>query len=333
MPGFYKFFSPLTRGRLSSAALLLMVHVLFSVATSDAAPTRKPVSVPGSSVVYYLYNLSDFTGPKNYSASTLAIDLTRDEPYVLTGGSISVFDKNGMELYSMEPDSSLGSIYDVAPLPDGSILLLSIHDSRMRIIKANYRGEAVGEIVLRGLPAGLSDFTANAMRYHNGKIYLLGGSQLLVAGLDGVVTNRYDLMEAMGIKQKDRENSEIGGLAIDKDGSILFTLPITAKVCRFIPETGKVESFGKRGSRTGGFGVPSGIAIDQSGNLLITDRLRGAVLVYSGDFTFRTEFGGNLIVPTSIVVDREGLVYVSQYRNQGVSVYHISDAPPPPPAK
>jgi hypothetical protein len=88
-------------------------------------------------------------------------------------------------------------------------------------------------------------------------------------------------------------------------------------------------SFGRPGSSPGRFGVIAGVATDDSGNILVTDKLKCVVMVFDKGFTFLDEFGyrgtrpENLIVPDDIAVDRKGRVYITQGRRRGVSVFAL----------
>ncbi|HMN03034.1 MAG TPA: hypothetical protein PKC17_09745, partial [Geobacter anodireducens] len=93
---------------------------------------------------------------------------------------------------------------------------------------------------------------------------------------------------------------------------------------------GKVDSFGKRGSAPGKFGVPAGIAADGLGNYYISDKLRCAILVFDRQFKFIHEFGGrgdapgSLVGPDDLAIDAEGKLYVGQLGKRGVSVFKVT---------
>jgi 6-phosphogluconolactonase (cycloisomerase 2 family) len=73
-----------------------------------------------------------------------------------------------------------------------------------------------------------------------------------------------------------------------------------------------------------------GIVADDKGFLYVADRLKSAVLIFDKDFKFQAEFGyrgikpNNLIGPNSLGLDNQGLLYVSQLRSRGISVFKIS---------
>ena len=66
------------------------------------------------------------------------------------------------------------------------------------------------------------------------------------------------LLKLDELDEKDREDVEIVGFSVDREGNILFTMPVMAKAYVLSPDK-QVRSFGSRGSRAGKFGVPGGI--------------------------------------------------------------------------
>lgn len=282
-------------------------------------------------VVKYLYNLSDFNGPKTINAGVLALDSEHDEHYLVSGDTVQVFGASGMEIYAFECPGESGSVYHLAVLPDGSLLLVVRTNQGMKLVKTDYRGEGATMFTLYG-DATIADFTPNWVLRHQNQLYFANTTtmKMVVTALDGAVTQVHDLAALAGIENAARDRHEIGGLVIAPDGSIVFSLPVTAKVYRISADLKTVESFGKRGSSGGKFGVPSGVAVDRKGNIIVADKLRYAVLIFGADLSFKTEFSsfaplkrGGLISPTSIVVDANDRLYVSQQRNRGVSVFQL----------
>ena len=134
--------------------------------------------------------------------------------------------------------------------------------------------------------------------------------------------------EAQLILRLDSVARLAGRVAVDSDGALLATLPITAHVVRISP-AGEMSEFGRRGSAPGRFGVPMGIAVDRDGKILVSDVLRCVILVFSKDFKFLREFGTRsfkpegLIAPGDLLADAGGRVYISQLRKRGVSVFQV----------
>jgi DNA-binding beta-propeller fold protein YncE len=73
----------------------------------------------------------------------------------------------------------------------------------------------------------------------------------------------------------------------------------------------------------------AGIVSDERGYFYVADRLKNAILVFDPDFRFMYQFGyigprpDNLFGPKYLALDSRNRLYVSQLRDQGVSVFDI----------
>jgi DNA-binding beta-propeller fold protein YncE len=170
------------------------------------------------------------------------------------------------------------------------------------------------------------------MFYRDGKFLFLSSSlmQVVVTDKRGVFQRGYDLADILEIPEKDRANTEIFGFNLDSDGNMLFTIPVLFQAYVVSPDGKVAGSFGKAGSAPGRFGVVSGIARDDQGNYLVVERLRSVVMVFDKEFRFLQEFGyrgdkpANLIRPNEVAIGNTGKLYVTQVRNQGVSVFSVT---------
>jgi hypothetical protein len=281
----------------------------------------------------YLYSLSDFNGAKEYSAAKIALDDAKNEIYAMSGEAMTIFNSSGMEVFRLDFDPALGVVHDVAVHPDGDLFLLVLKDRQTQIVRCNFRGEAIAPVTVTELPGANASFVPNRIFLRDGRLYLanLGEMQVVVTDLEGTYREHIDLAAKIGLSDKERIDSGIGGFSLDREANILFTLPAMAKVYRLSKE-GELKSFGRRGSGPGKFGVVSGVAADKDGNLLVADTLRCVVMVFDKDFKLIREFGfrgfgpGNLIGPNEILVDGNNRAYISQIRKRGVSVFQISNS-------
>ena len=279
----------------------------------------------------YLYTLSDFTGPIPYGGA-IFVDKQRNEAYVLYQGIVTVFNSTGLEVYRFGENKNLGQIRDLAVEQDGSILLLSYNDmgDRFEVIRCNFQGDPKAKIALTGLPPSFKAFQPNHLAYREGQIYLAdnGNLQVVIMDVKGNVKHSLDLFTLLELEENHRNNTLMDGFSVDKDGSVVFTLPVLFSAFRVSLE-GKVASFGKPGSLPGKFGVVAGIITDNRGNYLVADKLRSVISVFDKDFNFLTEFGyrgngpGNLIAPMDLAIDGNDSVYVVQAGNKGVSVFKM----------
>jgi len=301
-----------------------------ALAAMLALPNRGDAEVTGD----YLYNLSSLAGDLSCNWVKLFCDRQSNEVYVLNTSdrSVSIFNGDGMEIYTFGDDDALGNFFDLAVMEDGRILLLANMKGKNVIVVCNFRGEAISKIELSGLPPELAGhFMPAAMRYSAGHLYLAdtGGMRVVVAGMDGRYERSYDLAALIGIDENKRQDNGIRGFNVGKDGDILFTVPTQFSAYVLSPD-GKLAAFGTHGSAPGKFNIVAGITSDDNGNIYVTDTLRSVVMVFDKNLHFQNEFGyrgfdpGNLIAPMDLAVDGSGKVYVAQSRSRGVSVFRVT---------
>lgn len=307
----------------------MFLHFTCAIAVIAAAPAAA-ATVDAS----FLYTLSDFNGAIPYTGGTIFVDKERSEAYVLYQNIVTVFNNTGLEVYRFGDNNNLGTIRDLAVDRDGSILLLSYgrneQGETFEIIHCNFQGVPKKKISVKGLPADFQNFQPNHLAYQDGIIYLADGNRLLVAAIDmqGNVVRSVNLPALLELEEKQKHDTLMDGFSLDRDGSILFTLPVLFSAFRVSPE-GKVASFGVPGSLPGKFGVISGIVADNHGNYLVADKLKCVVSVFDKDFNYLLEFGhrgkepGNLIIPQQLAVDGNDRVYVVQEGKRGVSVFRM----------
>jgi hypothetical protein len=290
------------------------------------------LSTAGEYTARFLYTLSDFSGTKPFSSARINQDPVKQEIYAMVGEAVSVFNTSGMEVYRFDYDPTIGIVSDVAVLGNGQLAMLASKGPLTRLVRCSFRGEPLGTIELSGLPADFAAFSPNRVFARDGKIYQVSytAMQIVISDEQGAFITGVDLAKGLGMSEKERDESGLGGGAIDHDGGFLFTIPASAKVY-LISADGKQRVFGKRGSAPGRFGVVTGIAVDRDGNILVVDKLRCVVMIFDRtNFTLIKEFGnrgfqpGNLIGPDDILVDKQNRAYVSSLRKRGISVYQLS---------
>ena len=291
-----------------------------------------PVSADAEAKATYQYNLSDFSGAVRYGWVRPVVDAERNEVYVVTGNAVSVFNESGMEVFSFGDDLNLGRLVDVAVEPDGNILLLSYVKDRFSVTRCNFRGEPRSGIEIKNLPRDFAGFSPTRLILRDGNIYLadLFAEKVVVTDANGMFRKGYDIAPLLAdFETKPGSQSNISGFTVDDKGSMFFTVPAIFKVCRLSPD-GAFSAFGDAGNLPGKFNIVAGIAIDEGGNIYVTDTLRCAVTIFDRDFRFRVQFGqrglepGSLIAPNEMAVDKKGRLYVSQARNRGVSVFRVT---------
>jgi hypothetical protein len=281
----------------------------------------------------FLYKLSDFDGPIAFKSAQIEVDKRRKEIYVADTrqGEIRIFNTNGMEVYRFGDDGSIGSLIDIAVSEKGDIFVLGQKSNQPTLTRCDFKGRPLNTLSLAQCPTEYAAILPNQFTIWNEQLYLLDAIalKLVVTDTDGLFRKGYDIARLIGIDEKKRANTEIGGFSVDPHGNMLFTIPVMFSAFKLSPE-GVILSFGTPGSAPGRFGVVGGIVADAQGYTYVADRLKSVVLIFDRNFKFQTEFGyrgrqpHNLISPGDIELDTEGRLYVSQMGNRGVSVFKIT---------
>ncbi len=308
----------------SGIALICVLTQMASV--SEAAPVEAK----------FLHKLSDFTHAPGFMWVTLSADEERGEIFVIDQKSdeVVIYNSYGMEVFRFGREQGLPQIQDAAILENGDILLAPVSGGGQGILRCNYRGEVQGKIELADLPAAHADFRIERIFYRHGSIYLAEPSRLrlVVIDEDGRFRKGIDLTEAVIACSPELtvgkvNEMEAGGINIDSDGNILFTISELFAVFIVSPE-GEAKSFGRKGSVPGRFAIVRGVAVDHQGYIYVADILRSVVLIFGPDLKFVSEFGGRGIAPGSLIGPKELVVsgdrlYVSQLRERGVDAFRI----------
>ncbi len=305
------------------------------------------------SEVSFLYRLSTFTGTAAVGAwPKLRVDRTNNEIYVLSDEDIRVFNQNGMEIYQLNNilDEKGGeqTVLDVAVKEDGNLIFLAQSSRKGKLVNelvvGNYRGEPVSRLALKNLPADLQDFQPDRMLYQGRLLYLANLSRMLIISVDleGSFQRVFDITPLLHQAQnesraKSKRRSyldeiewDMGDFAVDREGSILFTVPVAGNVYKLTSDM-QLSLMGKRGGGPDKFGIPAAITIDDQGNYLVSDVLQSVIKVFDKDFNYLGSFGGRtgredaLFSPRGMAIDAKNRLYVSQTERAGVSVFQLVD--------
>ncbi len=84
-----------------------------------------------------------------------------------------------------------------------------------------------------------------------------------------------------------------------------------ARVHRFAADGALIQSWGEPGHAPGEFFLPHGLAIDPRGRVLVADRENSRMQLFSKDGKF-LEAWTDLDRPGDVVIDRDGVVYISE---------------------
>ncbi|MBC8280212.1 MAG: PD40 domain-containing protein [Chloroflexi bacterium] len=134
------------------------------------------------------------------------------------------------------------------------------------------------------------------------------------------------------------ENYPTQALAIGPNGNVFVAVggvnARSANVQTFTSAGVPIGMWGESGEGDGQFKSPRGIAVDHNGNVYVADELNHRVLKFSTQGQFFYQIGasqggkpvsgdgdGEFNAPTSVAVDSEGRVYVSEWGNHRVQVF------------
>ncbi len=112
----------------------------------------------------------------------------------------------------------------------------------------------------------------------------------------------------------------------------IFLLLVLVQVVQAAETYQFVTKWGSSGTGDGQFTNPSGIAIDTSGNVYITDRTHDPIQKFSSDGTFLTKWGsagtgnGQFSSPEGVAVDSSGNVYVVDTYNSRIQKFSSTGA-------
>lgn len=293
-------------------------------------PALASVPGPAGLRLEYQYDLATVAGNIRTSAAALNYDGNSRELFVVGYGQVRVFNAAGMEVFRFGEDEAIGNVYDVTAIENGDLVVVAYKDNKPGLVRANFRGEILERIELKGVPEALRGFGPSSIAYRAGRLYLadMMGMRVMLVDPAGNYLASYDLAELAGLAQK-RDDTGMNGFGVDRDGNMLFTVAPLFRAY-VVSLKGEVRSFGKPGSAPGTFGIVAGIGADATGRLYVVDTLRCAVSVYDSDFNFLVQAGtrgtrpGQLVSPTSLAV-ADGRVFVSQQGNRGVTVYQVRE--------
>jgi hypothetical protein len=313
-----------------------MKEALFTIALFlPAAAGAMPVAPPADVNPAFIYNLASPNGDVTTSGEVaLYYDHAHGEVYGVFGDTVRIFSQTGMEIFSFPVAKQFGAPVGLTVLGNGDIVTIAASLHR-KLVRYSYRGDLLGELSIKGAPSGVLDrLVPDQLTFANGKLYVTDRQnlQLVVTDDEGAFRASYDIATKLGLKGRKRVENALGGLGVDREGNILFTVP-TLFAAYVMEPNGSLRSFGARGSAPGKFNLVGAIAADDEGRVLVLDVLKSAVIIFSPDFKFLAEVGGRgyeagyLIAPNDMVAGG-GKFFVSQSVSRGVSVFRYVDGTP-----
>jgi DNA-binding beta-propeller fold protein YncE len=121
----------------------------------------------------------------------------------------------------------------------------------------------------------------------------------------------------------DRENRLVYVVDTQQDQVLVFDADNTYKLLRRIGTSGKNHTL----TSPGNFSLPTGVAVDQSGSVYVTDTLNDRVEIFDADGNFVSQFGSAgdgpryFARPKGIAIDRDGHIWVTDEVQSRVQVF------------
>jgi sugar lactone lactonase YvrE len=139
------------------------------------------------------------------------------------------------------------------------------------------------------------------------------GEQLMVIGTSGVPSDTgYDKEKGFdGVTRGGPPFNRPTNVALASNGELYVCDGYgNARVHRFTADGKLIQSWGEPGTGPGQFILPHGICIAPDGRVLVADRENDRIQFFSPDGEYLDQWT-HVQRPTDIVIDREGLIYVS----------------------
>ena len=221
----------------------------------------------------------------------IAVD-GEDNVYVLSRSDhpVMVFDRDGVVLRSWG-EGFFGRAHGARLAPDGTILCTD--DGDHFVARFSPTGELLMTLGQKGVPT------------------------------DTGYRHTWDVFQSTStIAKAGAPFNRPTGVAVGDNGDIFVTDGYgNCRVHKFNAEGKLQNSWGEPGGEPGHFRLPHDIAVDSLGRLLVADRENSRIQVFDQDGAL-LGIWHDVIRPTGIGIDRDGLVYVSELALR-VSVFSV----------
>ena len=269
------------------------------------------------------------------SPRSVAADVHTGEVFVadLDRDRVVIFGADGGFRFQIRGGDVFRAPRDVAVDPEGFLYLLASRGTREILLKVDFDGLPVAEIVPSGFPSDLPPpvLVSLALSPAGDRLYLLDSAndRLWLADATGAVLGHADLAEGLTAAQAD--NLQIGHVDVYGD-QVLVAIASLGEIQVYDLDGGNQRKLGIKGTAPCQLGFPVAAARDAGGDYWIVDQQRMLILRWSpvGNRCVGEHWGfggdpGWLYFPFDLALGPEGRVYVSQGYQGRVQAYQAAE--------
>jgi DNA-binding beta-propeller fold protein YncE len=256
------------------------------------------------------------------AVSGIYCDPRNGEIYVLDRGSgaIEIFDENGAPLFAFSDPEHLREPARVAVDDQGRIHVIDNDKTRIKVF--NYRGEFERDLELPGFPpAEQPTFTALTFDA-NGDLYVGESRSGQVVAFDRKLQPK---LRVGTYGEGPGQLSGIVGIALDEKN--IYVASQDGIAVHVFSRQGRFQrGWGRHDTGLHNVSLPSGIAVDDRGRVILLDLLRQEIKYFDPDGRLIELFGGwgrqpgAVAFPSDLSMDRKGRLCVADGGNRRAQV-------------
>ncbi|HSB80847.1 MAG TPA: NHL repeat-containing protein [Candidatus Methylomirabilis sp.] len=308
-------------------ALLLLYASLASAAPNGPSSPAQVVTTTFKPVrlVYHQAEGETFRKPTG-----VFVDRVTGDVVVTDSGKdlVTVLSPEGVPLFAVGYNREVPQPSQA--VVDGRGRLLVLAGVPRKVKGFTYRGEPLGDFNYPGL-AEAAQVVPTAMTVDEaGNLYIADGT----SGRILVYSPEDRLLRTIGKRgQEPGTFSSVTAITVDQAGTVYVADAQHKPAIQVFDAQGiYVRGWGEHSGGPQNVSLPSGIAVDSAGRILVVDTIRQSILVFTREGGYLFRFGGlgtwpgALAFPTGLDVDPAGRLYVTESLNARLQVFELNDA-------
>jgi sugar lactone lactonase YvrE len=267
------------------------------------------------------------------NVSGIYCDPRNGEIYVLDRGSdsVEIFDENGAPIFAFSDPEHVREPSRVAVDDAGRIHLIG--NDRTRIKVFNYRGEYLNDLELPGFPPSEKPIFTALTFDANGDLYVGESRSGQVVAFDRKLQPK---LRIGTYGEGPGQFNGIVGIALDEKS--IYVASQDGMAVHVFSRQGRFQrGWGHHDTGLHNVSLPSGIAVDDRGRVILLDLLRQEIKYFDNDGRLIELFGGwghqpgAVAFPSDLSMDRKGRLCVADGGNRRAQVLSPVNADPKPP--